>query len=100
MDQPTIKLVEGDAFAYVEECEGRFDYVAVDLFAEGAIPRQIFARPFLKKLRQLVTPGGLVAINFFKDRRLAEHQHRLESVFPRVAFVESGKNVIARCRPR
>ncbi len=100
LDRPELEIVEGDALTYVAGAQGRFDYVAVDLFDAGRIPQGIFARPFLRHLRRLMAPGGLAAVNFFKDRRAATHRHRLESVFPRVTYVESGKNLIARCRAR
>jgi spermidine synthase len=100
LDAAGVCVVETDAFTYVDEAEGTFEYVAVDLFANGEVPRQIFKRPFLRTVRRLLTPGGMAAVNFFKDGRHAEHRHRIETVFPRVSWVESGKNLIARCRPR
>ena len=100
LDRPELEIVEADAFDFVDGAEGPFDYVAVDLFNAGQIPPRIFSRPFLRGIRRLMSPGGLAAVNFFKDRRAATHQHRIESGFPRVTFVESGKNLIARCRAR
>jgi spermidine synthase len=100
LELPHLEIIEADAFQFVEDAAGPYGYVAVDLFAADAIPRQIFARPFLKRIRALLTPGGLAAINFFRDRRTADHVRRLEQVFPRVEVVDSRKNVIARCRPR
>jgi spermidine synthase len=100
VDAPHIEIVEGDAFAFVASDAGPYDYVAVDLFADGNIPGGIFTRPFLKHVRRLLSPGGLAAINFFKDKRAAAHIHRLETVFPRVAVAVSRKNLVARCRPR
>jgi spermidine synthase len=100
LDRAELEIVEADALSFVAAAEGPFDYVAVDLFEAGQIPPSIFSRPFLKTVRRLMAPGGLAAVNFFKDRRLATHEHRLESVFPRVTYVDSGKNVIARCRAR
>lgn len=100
LDDPHIQIVEADAFTFSSTARGRYDYVAVDLFADGQIPPRIFSRPFLKDVRRLLTPGGLAAINFFRDRRTAARQRRLEAVFPRVVLVESRENVVARCRPR
>ncbi|MPZ14437.1 MAG: hypothetical protein GEU73_08440 [Chloroflexi bacterium] len=100
LDHPSIQIVEADAFVFVHETVGPYDYIAVDLFADGGIPRGIFARPFLRQIKQLLSPRGLAAINFFIDRRTDDHLHRIRQVFPRVAVVESRKNVVARCRPR
>jgi len=95
-----LKVVEDDAFAFVAGPHEPYDYVAVDLFAKGSIPGAIFGRPFLRRVRELLTPGGLVAFNFFKDKRRASRVARLEAVFPRVQLIESRDNLVARCRRR
>lgn len=100
LDLPHLEIVHADAFAYVASAEGPFGYVAVDLFASDTIPRQVFARPFLKRVRELLTPGGLAAINLFRDRRTEGRVRRIAAVFPRVDTITSRENVIARCRPR
>lgn len=95
-----VKIVEGDAFGFVGQTQGPFDYIAVDLFADGRIPAGVFARPFLRRVKDLLTPGGQAAINFFKDKRVPTRLHRLRTVFPRVSVRESRENVVAHCRPR
>ena len=95
-----FELVIGDAFAFVAATSGTYDYIAVDLFAEDTIPKQVLSRPFLKRLKALLAPGGLMAMNLFKDRRVVSHQHRLETVFPRVDYRQDFKNVVALCHPR
>ena len=94
------RVVEADAFAFVAEAVGPYDYIAEDLFENNAVPSRVFGRPFLRQLRELLSPGGLLALNYFKDRRSAAHQQRLESVFPRVTIIESDKNLVAHCRAR
>jgi spermidine synthase len=95
-----LKVVEADAFAFVETASGPYDYIAVDLFARNSVPAGVFRRSFLRKLRELLTPGGLLAVNYFKDRRAESHRQQLEGVFPRVVIIPSDKNLIAHCRPR
>lgn len=97
---PQVTIIVGDAFEFVSTQRGQYDYIAVDLFEAGAVPARIFTRPFLRSVKALASPGGTVVINFFRDRRMQEHQRRLEAVFPRVAFTQCGKNVVAHCRPR
>ncbi len=94
------RVTQADAFVFVASDQGRYDYIAVDLFENNAVPGRLFTRPFLKKLRELSTPGGLIAINYFQDRRAAAHQKQLEATFPRVAITPSGKNLVAHCRAR
>jgi spermidine synthase len=100
LDAPHIQIVQADAFEFAAMARGPYDYVAVDLFADGQIPSRIFGRPFLKDVKRLLSPGGMAAFNFFTDRRSARRLARLEAVFPRVALVSSSKNTIARCRAR
>jgi spermidine synthase len=100
MDLDHIEIVEGDAFQFVEQATGPYAYIAVDLFAGNAIPGQIFTRPFLKRIRALLTPGGVALFNFFRDRRTSGRLQRLEQVFPRVEALDSRENVVARCRAR
>jgi spermidine synthase len=100
LDLPYIEVFEGDAFIFVGNARGPYDYIAVDLFTAGQIPSRIFGRPFLKEIKRLLTPGGLAAVNFFKGRRTPQRLARLQAVFPRVSLVKSNENVIARCRAR
>jgi spermidine synthase len=93
-------IVEADAFTWVDAADDTFDYIAEDLFEHNRVPALVFARPFLRKLKELLTPGGLLALNYFKDRRATDRQRRLESVFPRVTVIPNDKNLIAHCRPR
>jgi spermidine synthase len=95
-----VRIVEGDAFGYVDTTVGPFDYIAVDLFAEGQIPRRVFQKRFARRIRELLTPGGVAAFNFFKDRNAASRLRRLETFFPRVEVRSSRENVVAMCRPR
>jgi spermidine synthase len=100
VDPSVARVIEGDAFEFVQLAIGSYDYVAVDLFAAGEIPSAVFQKPFLKRVKGLLTPGGLAAFNFFKDRRAASRRQRLESIFPRVEVRQSRENVVTLCRPR
>jgi len=100
LDTPALDIVEADAFVFVAEAAGPYDYVAVDLWADGAIPIAIFQKPFLRRVRELLTPGGVAAINFFKDRRAASRLRRIEAMFPRVEVRQSRENFVVLCRPR
>lgn len=100
LPQGPVQVALADAFEVVTGLGGAYDYIGVDLFARGGVPAGTFRRGFLRRLRGLTNPGGLVAINFFRDRRTVAHQKRLEAVFPRVRLYQSEKNIVAHCRPR
>ncbi len=100
VDSVLVDLIEMDAINYVADTPGTYDYVAVDLFAEGQIPTAVFRKPFLKGVKDSLTPGGVAAVNFFKDRRALSRLRRLEAIFPRVDVRQSRENLVAMCRPR
>jgi len=100
VDLPEIEIVEADAFVFTSETVGPYEYIAVDLFTDGAIPTAIFQKPFLRRVKELLAPGGVAAVNFFEDRRAASRLRRLEAIFPRVELRQSRENFVALCRPR
>jgi len=100
IDELGVDIIEADAFDFIGETTGPYDYLAVDVFADGQIPRRVFQKPFVRRVKELLTPGGVAAFNFFKDRNAASRLRRLEALFPRVDVRESRENVVALCRPR
>ena len=95
---PEVQVVLADAFRFAATTPGRFDYVAVDLFHGAERPREIAGRPFLRDLRRITRPGGGVAINLFRDRRLVSAIARIERLLPVQRRVDAGKNTILHCR--
>ncbi|MHB1004699.1 MAG: spermidine synthase [Chloroflexota bacterium] len=94
-----LRVVVGDAFAYAADCRERFDYVAVDLFRAGEIPRAATATAFLRDVRRLLTPEGLATFNLARDGRAASRIHRLGRVFYVEGQILMGFNVVVHCRP-
>ena len=95
---PGLWIVVGDAFAFAAACRERFDYVAVDLFRGGELPRGVAATPFLRDVRRLLEVGGLAAFNLTRDRRAATRIHRLGRVFCVEKRILVGFNVVVHCR--
>lgn len=93
-----LRVVRQDAYAYVATAKERFDYIAVDLFEAGQVPRGVTATPFLRQVKQLLTPEGLVAFNLARDRRAAGRVHRLARVFRVERQVFVGFNLVVHCR--
>ncbi len=94
-----LKVVQADAYAFVAACRERFDYVAVDLFRAGEVPREATASPFLRDIRRLLTPDGLAVFNLARDRRAARRIHRLGRIFLLEKQILVGFNVVVHCRP-
>jgi spermidine synthase len=100
LEQPGLAVVEGDAFAYVAACRERFDYICVDLFRGGRLERGILARPFLRKLKALATPGAEIVLNLFQDRRAETSIGRIGRVLTIRSTHPVGKNLVVRAGVR
>lgn len=95
-----LRLVQGDAFAFVHQSEQRFGFVAVDLYRANQLVRGVLALPFLRALAARLEPGGTVAYNLFRDVYLDERLARLERVFERLRLDEVVANAVFHGRPR
>jgi spermidine synthase len=95
-----LEVVVDDAFAYVQCCDDRFDYIAVDLYRGEAMVGRTFGKPFLRRLRTLVLPRGQVVINLFSDLRLIGRLRRIEAVFEIRDQIGVGGNVVVHARRR
>jgi len=76
-----LEIVVCDAFEYVQGCQERFDYVAVDLFRGEEQTARAFGRPFLRRLRSVLEPRGQLAINLFADRRTVRRIAQIATLF-------------------
>ena len=94
-----LRVVVDDAFDFVAHCEDRFDYVCVDLFRAGQIPREATAKTFLRQVRRLLPAQGVAAFNLARDRRASERLHRLGQIFFLERQILTGLNLVVHCRP-
>jgi spermidine synthase len=76
-----LDIVVADAFAFVQSCHERFDYIAVDLFRGEELASRAFGKPFLRRLRTLLVPRGRIAINMFSDIRMLSRIARIQLHF-------------------
>jgi spermidine synthase len=97
---PRLDVVFADAFDFVRDCTDRFDYVAIDLFRGEHVVGRALTRPVLRRVRALLEPPGLVAINIFLDYRALMRIQRLEEFFEVRERVNVGGNVIVHARLR
>jgi len=80
IEDPRLTIEEGDAFALARrlaEAGQRFDHVAVDLYRGKELVRAALARPFLRRVNDLLEPGGTAAFNLPRDRRTARRLRRI-----------------------
>jgi spermidine synthase len=95
-----LEVVMADAFEYVQRCERRFDFIAVDLFRGEHLAARAFGRPFLRRIRALLGPRGRVAVNLFFDRHERERETRIASIFDIYKNHRIGGNIIIHARRR
>jgi spermidine synthase len=95
-----LEVVQQDALAYVADCRERFDFICVDLFRGARLERGILARPFLRRLKALATPGAEIVLNLFEDRRADACVQQIGRVLAVRSTERIGKNVVVRARPR
>jgi hypothetical protein len=96
---PNLEIVIADAFHYANACERRFDFIGVDLFTGHTFHRGVLARPFLRRLRALLCPGGEIAVNLVRDRRAEVHLSRLRRLLPLQRVDRLPRNLVAHSRP-
>lgn len=97
LDLPNLQIVVGDAFAYVAGAAGRFDFVCVDLYRDGAIPAEVCASRFLAHVRRLLRPGGTATFNLARDRRAGDRLRQLDRHFVVTRRIRVGFNLVVHC---
>lgn len=94
--ETTVEIV--DAFAFVRQCRQRFDYIAVDLYRADTFVGRSLTKPVLQRLRQLLEPGGWLAVNLFLDAYLPRRIARIAAVFDVDSRIPVGGNLVVRAR--
>jgi spermidine synthase len=100
LGDPAVEVVHADAFEYVQECQERFDYVAIDLFRGPRLIGKALTRPFLRRVRGLLEPPSMLAVNIFSDRQATQRIARIAAVFEVRECIQVGGNVVVHARAR
>jgi spermidine synthase len=95
-----LEIVVADAFGYVQSCQERFDYIAVDLFRGEELASRAFGKPFLRGLRRLLVTRGRLAINMFTDLRVFTRVARIAAQFEIREQRAVGGNLIVHAQRR
>ena len=100
LDPADLTIIFADAFEWAANTRERYDYVAIDLYRGGDIPRQVFSTAFLSNIRRIVSRRGLVVVNMAKDADADTKLGRLSRFFRLEQVRPVGKNLIVHARPR
>lgn len=91
-DDPRVRVLHGDARAFVEETAGRFDVVINDITdpIEGGPSKLLFTQEFYTAAARALAPGGIfvtqaIGVHYDPGDRLhAMIHHTVRQVFPHV----------------
>jgi len=95
---PTVNVSEEDGRVFVKRAikkGNRYDLIILDAFDHDYIPEHLLTQEFLGEVKQVMTPGGVLAANTWSSSRLYDHESATyESVFGRFFNLRFGSRVI------
>jgi spermidine synthase len=94
---PHVRIEHEDAFTYARQCAETFEFIAVDLYTAGKMAHGVLGATFLRDVRRLLAPEGLVTFNVWRSPYLADQTRRLARVFAIRSSAEVDDNIIVRC---
>lgn len=93
-----LRIEIGDAFAYVDRTQERFDLILVDLYRGPHPARGMVSAPFIGALRRILLPRGQIVFNCFTSYLTPARLGRLQSSFRLTSVVPAGSNRIVFCK--
>ncbi len=91
-----VRIVTGDAVAFIESTSERYDVIFTDAFLrpssdtdDTGVPTRLKTVAFLGRVKQALAPGGVVAFNMNQHAGLADDVAAVTEVFGRVAVYRS-----------
>ena len=97
IDAP-VEIICADAIAFLQQDNRKFDLIAMDVFIEDVVPREMLQFDFLRLLRDSLQPGGLLLFNMLayskRDKRYARnfYEKRFSKVFTEAEMLDVGGN--------
>ena len=93
-----LSIIEADVFPWVaaqaREAPARYDYIAHDLYVGARMVPGALGTPFLRQVATQLRPGGYLAINLVRTRRLEDQVARLRRVYEIAARLETQGNTV------
>lgn len=93
-----LNVIEADGRVHVKRAlrgEQRYDLIMLDAFDHEYIPEHLLTQEFLKEVKSLLAPGGVLAANTFSSSRLYDHESATyASVFPQFFNLKRENRVI------
>lgn len=93
-----LNVIEADGRVQVKKAlreQKSYDLIMLDAFDHEYIPEHLLTQEFLKEVRALLAPGGVLAANTFSSSRLYDHESTTyASVFPEFFNLKRENRVI------
>jgi spermidine synthase len=97
-DNSQLNVIEADGRVQVKRAlreQQRYDLIMLDAFDHEYIPEHLLTQEFLKEVKSLLAPGGVLAANTFSSSRLYDHESTTyASVFPQFFNLKRENRVI------
>ena len=97
-DSTRLNVIEADGRVHVKRAlraDQRYDLIMLDAFDHEYIPEHLLTQEFLKEVKSLLAPGGVLAANTFSSSRLYDHESATyASVFPQFFNLKRENRVI------
>jgi spermidine synthase len=93
-----LNVIEADGRVQVKRAlreQKRYDLIMLDAFDHEYIPEHLLTQEFLKEVKSLLAPDGVLAANTFSSSRLYDHESATyASVFPQFFNLKRENRVI------
>ena len=92
--ESSIQMICTDAFAFVMQCQEKFDLVCMDVFLDDVVPEEFEAEDFLNHLKGLIAKDGLLLYNRLantpQDLKTTQtfFKEKFQPVFPNGRYLE------------
>lgn len=97
-DNNAMNVIEADGRVQVKRAlreQKSYDLIMLDAFDHEYIPEHLLTQEFLKEVKALLAPGGVLAANTFSSSRLYDHESTTyASVFPEFFNLKKENRVI------
>ncbi|WP_116812911.1 spermidine synthase [Steroidobacter cummioxidans] len=97
-DNSALNVIEADGRVQVKKAlreRKSYDLIMLDAFDHEYIPEHLLTQEFLKEVRALLAPDGVLAANTFSSSRLYDHESTTyASVFPEFFNLKRDNRVI------
>jgi spermidine synthase len=95
---PVVAVSEGDGRVFVKRAirKGmKYDLIMLDAFDHEYIPEHLLTQEFLREVKKIMTPGGVLTANTWSSSRLYDHESATyESVFGKFFNLRLNSRVI------